>query len=98
MKDGTAIAFLGKKEREVFDLQRLQQPVADRGEHGVEIGFGAELSREFDQGEAVIVTVFVEMAVEAFLNPVANGLEEERGDEHDDDEAGVADILEILLH
>ncbi len=74
----------------MLDLQRLQQAFAHGTQRGVEIGFRTQLAREFDQSAAVIVPVLVKVAIEAFLNPVADGLEEKCGDQHYRDQTGVA--------
>ena len=82
----------------MLDGERLPEPFAHGGQHGVEIRLGAELAGEFDQRAAVVVAVAVEVLVQPLLNPVANGLEQEGGDEHHGDQADIAEVLEILLH
>jgi len=59
----------------VLDGERLPEPFADGGQHGVEIRLGTEFARELDQRTAVVVAVAVEVLVQPLLNPVANGLE-----------------------
>ena len=58
----------------------------------------AQFAGELHQRAAVLVAVAVEVLVQPFLDPVADGLEQERRDQHHRHQAGVADIFEILLH
>ncbi len=80
------------------DREGLEQAVAHRSQHGVQIGFRVQLAGELHQRAPVIVAVPIEVLVQPLLNPVADGLEQERGHQHHRDQAGVAHILEILLH
>ena len=90
-------ALLGQEEGQVLDGQGLQQPLAHDGEHGVQIGLRAQLAGELHQRAAVVVAVAVEMPVQPLLNPVADRLEQERGDQHHGHQAGVAQVLEVLF-
>ena len=68
-----------QKERHMLDGQRVDQPVRHRAQHLVQIGFRTQFAREFDQRPPVVVAVLVEeVAVQLFLQPVANRLEDER--------------------
>jgi len=82
----------------VADRKRLQQAVANRIQHGIQVGFRVQLAGELHQRAAIIVTVAIEVFVEPLLNPVADRLEQEGSHQHHRDQAGVAHILEVLLH
>ncbi len=56
-----APVLLREEKCQVLDGERLQQPVAHRGQHGVQIRLRAQFAREFHQGAAVIVAVAVEV-------------------------------------
>ena len=60
----------GEEEYQVLDAQGLQQPLADDGEHGVQVGFRTQLAGELHQRAAVVVAVAVEMPVQPLLDPV----------------------------
>ena len=93
-----AVVLFRQEERQVLDAQGLAQALPDRRQHPVEVGFGTELAGELHQGPPVIVAVAIEIAVEPLLNPVADGLEQERRDQHDRDQPGIAQVFEVLLH
>ena len=82
----------------MLDAQGLQQPLAHDGQRGVQVGLRTQFPGELHQGPAVVVAVAVEMPVQPLLHPVADGLEEERRDQHHGHQAGVAQVLEILFH
>ena len=68
----------------MLDGEGAKETVRDGAQHAVEVGFGAEFAGEFDEGAAVVVAVAIEdVAVQDFLEPVADGLEDEGGDEDD---------------
>jgi hypothetical protein len=90
--------FLRQEHGHVPDREGLQQALADRIEHGIQIGFRVQLAGELHQRAPVIVAVAIEVLVQPLLNPVADGLEQEGGHQHHRDQAGVAHILEVLLH
>ncbi len=81
----------------MFNAESLKQALAHARDHGVEIGLGTELAGEFDQGAAVVVAVTVEVFVEALLDPVADGVEQEGGGQHDGHGDHVAHVLEVLF-
>src|SRR4029077_448076 len=76
MKLGSIALLVRQEEREVLNVERFEQAVADGSEHGVEVGFGAKLTGKLDQGASVIILVAVEDPVEPLLDPGADGLEE----------------------
>ena len=79
------------------DRQRLHQAVCDGLQHVVDAFAGIQFPDEIYQGLAVIVGVAVEMAIQLFLYPVADGLEQEGGDEHHHNQLRTGNILNALL-
>ena len=78
----------GEEDGDAVHQQRAREAVDHRAEHLVEIGFGAQVAAELDQGAPVVVTLAIEHAVEALLDPVLHGLEQERGHDHGHHQAG----------
>src|SRR5208282_5433511 len=74
------------KNRETVDEERLRYAVHHGAEHRLEPHFVGERATKFDQGAAIVQAVAIKEAIEAGLNPFAEGLEEKRGD-HDGDDA-----------
>ena len=69
--------------------KRVQQTVGHRAQHFVQVGFRTQLAREFDQRAAIIVTVLIkEVAIQLFLQPVADGLENECREQNQADDGG----------
>ena len=72
----------------------MQQPVRHRAQHLIQIGFRAQLARELDQRAPVVVAVLVEeIAVELLLQPVSNGLKDERREQNQPHDRGGAQVL-----
>src|SRR6266849_6094923 len=65
------------EDREAVDQQGLREAVHDGTEHGIKAHFVGERAAELE-------TVAVEKAVQARLNPFAEGLKKERGDDDGD--------------
>ncbi len=87
---------IGQEDRQAIDQQSARQPVDDRGEHLVEIGFGVQVAAKLDQRLAIVITLAIEELVEILLHPVLEGIEQQRGDgdgDHQSDRTGAGEIL-----
>ena len=88
------VIIAGQEERHMLDGKRVHQPIANRAQHFVQICFRSQLARKLDQRAAVVVAVLIEeIAVQLFLQPVANGLEDERREQNQSDDRGRAQIF-----
>ena len=80
------------------DVESLDEAVRHGCQHSVQVGLRTQFAREFHERAAIVVAIPIEVLVQTLLNPVTDGLEQKRGHQHDNDQAGVAHVLEILLH
>ena len=79
-----------EEDGEAVDEQRLRNAVEHGAEQRLEADFVGERAAEFDQRAAIVEAVAIEEVVEARLHPVAQRLEQERGDDDGDHRAGRA--------
>jgi len=78
-----AAVLLRQEEGHVVHRERVQQPLADAAQRAVEIHLRSELAREAEQRAAVVEAVAVEdVPVELLLDPVAQRLEDQRRNQH----------------
>src|SRR5437764_8056500 len=79
MEPKTAGAFVHQEEADLLNRKGSQQPVGHLSEHGVLIGFRAELARKFNQRKPGIIAIAIEHpAIQLFLYPTANRLKYKR--------------------
>ncbi len=83
-----------QKERHVLDGKRMHQPVANRAQHFIQIRLRSQFAREFDQRPPIVVAVLIEeVTVQLFLQPVADRLKDEGGEQDQPDDGGRAQIF-----
>jgi len=75
------------KYGEAVDKERLRDAVHHRAKHRLKPHFVCERAAELDQGAPIVQAVAVEETVETRLNPFAEGLEKQSGDNDGDDAA-----------
>src|SRR5579883_3475905 len=72
------------KNGHAIDEQSLRDAVDDRAEHGLEADLVGKGAAKLNEGAPIVEPVAIEEAVEASLNPLAEGLEEKGGDDDGD--------------
>ncbi len=93
VKAATGPIFAAEEEGDAVEAEGVEETVAQGLEHGVAVGFRAELAGEGDESLAIVVTVFIkDVAVHLFLEPVADGLKDEGGEEDEGDDGGGREI------
>src|SRR5258706_6896704 len=84
----TRSRFVGLEENaHAVHQQSVREAIDHRAQHLVEIFFGAEFAAEFHQCSAVVVAGAIENLVQPLLNPVFDGIKEQRRYDHGEDEA-----------
>ncbi len=79
-----------QKHGEAINQQRLRNTIEHRADEWFQAHFVGERAAEFDERAAVIEAIAVEETVEARLHPLAQRLDQKRGDDDRDDAAGGA--------
>src|SRR5262249_19022870 len=83
----TSVFSFEKEDSHPVDQQCPRQAVLNRSEHLVEVSFSAQLPPKRNESFAIVITGAIEEQVDVLLNPFANGIEEQRGGDHRDDES-----------
>ena len=83
-----AVILIDQEECQMLNGERPQETFRGRRKHLVKIRLGAKFAREFDQRAPVVVALFVEeILIQVLLDPLANRLKDEGGDDDEDSEA-----------
>ena len=87
---------VGQKDGQAVDHQRPRQPVDDRGQHLVQIGFRVQIAAKLGQRLPVVITFAIEKLVQVILHPVLKGIEQQRSDGdgyHQSQRPGAGEVL-----
>ncbi len=76
-----------QEDRHAINHQGARQPVDNRREHLVEVGFGVQVAAELDQRLSIVVAFAIEEFVEIVLHPVLEWIEQQRCHRDGDDAA-----------
>src|SRR5205807_7947642 len=90
------VVFPRQEKPDMLYGERVNQAIPNRFEHRIQICLRAELAAELDQRAAIIVAILVEeIAVELFLEPIPDGLEDKCREENEAHDHRRTDVIRM---